>query len=282
MKSQVHLWKPLISLLSIFIAIAACTGSSSAIPTTSPADVATVVAATMQAIQVQTTPTSSPPTASPAPTASPTISPLPATAALAGATRINFLNYATSSIVSGTLQPNQSLNYVLNASQGQPMIAQLESTSHDITMTVKTAGGTSLLNNGQNLITLLPITEDYYVTIQGGASTENFTLTIQIPSRISFPEGKNKVILTGKTAGGSTIAYVLFARQDQYMDLYLNGVGKDAELSVYGFADGQPYLRSAAAATIFSLKLPRTQDYIIDVVPSGGMEVNYTLVVNVQ
>ena len=284
MKSQSNLWKPFISLLSIFIAIAACTGSNNAVPTTSPADVATVVAATMEAIQAQVTPTSNPPTptASPAPAASPTLSLVPPTSVLPAATRINFMTGGTSGIVSGTIQPNQSMYYVLNAAQGQPMIAQLDSANHDVTMTIKTAGGTSLLNNGQNLNTLLPITEDYYVTIFGGASAENFTLTIETPARIKFDPGKTKAVLTGKTAGGLVISYVIFAKQDQYMDVYLNGVGQDGALTIYGFADGQPYVRSVTGATHFSMKLPRTQDYIIDIVPSGGMVVGYTLVVNVQ
>ena len=58
MKSYINLWKPFIALLAIFVAIAACTGSNSAIPSTSPNDVATIVAATMEAIQAQATPTS--------------------------------------------------------------------------------------------------------------------------------------------------------------------------------------------------------------------------------
>ena len=284
MKSQANLGKPFIFILSILIAIIACTGSNSAVPTTSPADVATVVAATMQAIQAQATPTSNPPTptASPAPAASPTISLAPPTQVRPAATRINFLTGATSGIVSGTIQPNQILYYVFNASQGQPIIAQLDSTNHDVTMTIKTAGGTSLLNNGQNLNTLLPITEDYYVTVLGSASSENFSLTIETPARITFDPGKTKAVMTGKTAGGLVVSYVLYAKQDQYMDVYLNGVAQDGALTIYGFADGQPYVRSVTGATHFSMKLPRTQDYIIDIVPSGGMVVGYTLVINVQ
>ena len=282
MKSYIHLWKPFIALLAIFVAIVACTGSNSAIPTTSPNDVATVVAATMGAIQAQATPTAMPPTASPTPAASPTISLLAPTPVLPNATRINFLTDATSGVVTGTIQPGQSLYYVLNAAQGQPIITEVDSYNHDVTMTIKTAGGTSLLNAGQTLNTLLPVTGDYYFTIQGGTSAENFTLTIETPARISFAPGKNNIALPGKTAGGLVVSYVIFAQQDQYIDVYLNGVGKNAALTVYGFGDGQPYIRSISGATTFSMKLPTTQDYIIDIVPAAGMEVDYTLVVYVK
>jgi len=280
MKSYINLWRPFIALLAIFVAMAACAGSNSAIPTTSPNDVATVVAATLEAIQAQATPTTIP--LSPTPAASPTAPLLPPTPVLPAATRINFLTYATAGVMTGTIQPGQSLYYVLNAAQGQPMIARVDSFKQDVTMTIKTAGGTSLLNAGQNLSALLPVSEDYYITVMGGASSENFTLTVEIPFRISFLLGKNNTILEGRTAGGYVVSYVIFAQQGQSMEVDLNGVGKEAALTIYGLSDGQPYIRSVTGATTFSLKLPISQDYIIDVVPNAGQEIGFTLVVTVN
>jgi len=283
MKSYINLWKPFIALLAIFVAIAACTGPNSAIPSPAPNDVATIVAATMQAIQAQASPTAIPPTASPTPlAASPTAPLLPPTPVLPAATRINFLTDATAGVVTGTIQPGQSLYYVLNAAQGQPMIAMIDSLNHDVTMTVKTAGGTSLLNAGQNLSALLPVSEDYYITVMGGAASENFTLTVKIPARISFAFGKYDTYLIGRTVGGYVASYVIFAQQGQSMDVELNGVGKEAALTIYGLSDGQPYIRSVTGATTFSLKLPISQDYIIDVVPNAGQEIGFTLVVSVS
>jgi hypothetical protein len=281
-KSYINLWKPFMALLTIFIAIAACTGSNSAIPTTSPNDVATVVAATMQAIQAQATPTALTPTTLPTIITSPTAPLLPPTPVLPAATRINFLADATTGVVTGTIQPGQSLYYVLNAMQGQPMRADIVSKNNDVTMTIKTAGGTSLLNAGQNLSALLPVSEDYYITVMGGASSENFTLTMEIPARISFAFGKYSTYLIGRTVGGHVVSYVIFAQQGQSMEVDLNGVGKDAALTVYGLSDGQPYIRSVVGATTFSLKLPISQDYIIDVVPNAGQEIGFTLVVTVS
>jgi hypothetical protein len=59
-------------------------------------------------------------------------------------------------------------------------------------------------------------------------------------------------------------------------------VGQDAALTVWGFSDGQPYIRSVTGATTFSFKLPMTEDFIIDIVPNGSMVVNYALVVTVK
>ena len=79
------------------------------------------------------------------------------------------------------------------------------------------------------------------------------------------------------------VSYVIFAQQGQNMEVDLNGVGKGAALTVWGFSDGQPYIRSVTGATTFSMKLPISQDYIIDIVPTNpGDEVGYTLVVTVK
>ncbi|HUI90171.1 MAG TPA: hypothetical protein VLX61_15740 [Anaerolineales bacterium] len=281
-----NLWKPVVALLGIFAAVAACTGSNSAIPSPSPNDVATVVAATMEAIQAQATPTSPAPTIAPSPTA-PLLPPAPV---LPAATRLSFVAEATAGNVTGTIQPGQTLYYVLNAAQGQPMIVDLNSTNNDVTMTIKTAGGTALVTNGQNLNMRLPITEDYYFYIYGGASSETFNLSIDTPSLIQFAVGKTSATISGKTAGGFTIAppsgfdisYALFANQGQNMEIDLNGVGKNAVLAIYGFSDGQPYLRYVTEQTTFSMKLPSSQYYIIQVVPMAGMIVDYTIVVTVK
>jgi hypothetical protein len=128
----------------------------------------------------------------------------------------------------------------------------------------------------------LPITEDYFIGIYGGATTENFTLSVEIPSRIQIPQGADKDILTGQTVAGYNVDYVAFAIQAQVMSLELNSQGNSAALTVWGFSDGQPYLRSVTGQTSFSMKLPSTQDYIIEVVPKAGAVVNYTLVIRIQ
>lgn len=280
-----HLLRPIIGLIALSILTTACTGSAPSIPTASPNQVGTVVAATIFAITQQAAlnaPTAIPATAIPPTSIPPTLPPVAPTQVLPAATRINFLTGATGAAVTGTIQANQALYYVLNAAQGQPMIVDLISSNADATVSVKTAGGTSLLNNGQSLNTLLPISGDYYFAIRGGAAAQNFTLSVNIPARIKFAAGKDSATVSGQTAGGYTVSYVLFAGKDQKMSLNLNGAGNNAVLAVYGFSDGQPYLRYVTEQTNFSFKLPSTQDYIVQVWPRAGMVVNYTLAVTIK
>ncbi|HUH95910.1 MAG TPA: hypothetical protein VLZ89_01035 [Anaerolineales bacterium] len=277
--------RSIVALIAIFVALAACTGSNSIIP--SPA---LNHAPTVEAVQVQGTATSIPPTPLPAATATPTASPPPPLPVPPAATRLNFVNDATSGSITEKIRAGQVLNYVLYVAQGQPLNVILSSTNGDATMTIVTAAGGPLLDGGQTLNVLLNATEDYYISVQGGASTENFTLSVSTPARIQIASGETSVTLSGVTAGGFTLApargadvsYVFFGNEGQQINLNLNGVAKDGALAMYGFRDGQPYLRDASGQTAFSMKLPSSQDYIIQVVPRAGMLINYTLVVTVQ
>ena len=165
------------------------------------------------------------------------------------------------------------------------MIVMVNSLNNDVTLSVRTKGGTSMLNAAAHQITwqgMLPKTEDYYLGIYGGASNENFTLTVEIPFRIKFLPDSSSASLSGQTVAGYNVAYTVLAIKSQKMTVNLNGVADNAALTIYGYSDGQPYLRSVTEQTSFTFKLPATQDYIIEVVPRAGQVVNYTLEVIIK
>ena len=179
---------------------------STSIPSTSPDAVSTIVAATLGAITPAATATAvSPTTSAPPPTPSsssvpPTLPPVAPPVQVPDATRITFLNGATIGVVSAPLPAGQTQTYVLQAFQGQPMLGNVDSLNQDVTLSIKTQGGTSMLNAASRQPSwegTLPQTEDYYLTVHAGATTENFTLSITIPSRIKFPEGADSAKLNG-------------------------------------------------------------------------------------
>ena len=277
------------SFTVILIATLAC--AVTGVPTNSPDAVGTIVAATMAAVSPAPTSTPVPPTATLVPLVLPTTPAFTPTAApppvivVPGATRITFLTGATTGVVSAPIQPGQTINYVLQASQGQPMMVDVGSLNNDVTLSMKTQGGTSMLNASaleSSWQGSLPITEDYYLAVHGGATTENFTMTITIPSRINFAQGADSAKVKGKTVAGYNVAYTLFAIKDQKMSVELDTVGGDAVLSIYGWNDGQPYIRAAAEKKTFSFTLPATQDYIVQVVPQAGSAVSYLLTIKIK
>lgn len=283
----------IISILLVTLTLA-CAGSI--VPTQPPDTIATIIAATLAAVTPATPQPSLSPTAvaptllllTSAPTGAsipPTLRPGSPTLALPSATRITFLSDATTGIVSGSVDAGQAVPYVIEASQGQIMMVNVDSPNHDVTISIKTQGGTSMLNASAHQATwqqALPQTEDYYITVHGGATAENYTLSVTIPSRIKFADGADSAKVSGETAGGYNVFYTVFATKGQKMSVDLSNLSGDAALTIYGYTDGTPYIRHVSEQTSFKFDLPSTQDYIIEVVPRAGSVVDYVMVVKIQ
>ena len=165
------------------------------------------------------------------------------------------------------------------------MLASVSSPSNDLTMSITANDGTALLPASQgwsNWQGTLPATQDYFFQIIGGASTEDFTLWVSIPSRIEFAPGAISATVSGKTVEGYIASYVVAAQGGQTINILLTPNPNSAALTVWGFSDGQPYIRAQMGSTTFNMQLPSTQDYIIDVVPQGGQEVDFSLKVEIK
>jgi hypothetical protein len=290
MRKLMPVW---ISALLLAVVTAACTASLA--PTQSPDVIGTIVAGTMAAVTPAPTETNLPATAA-APTLllpssvspssfPPTLPPVVATVLVPSATRITFLTGATTGVVTAPIQAGGTQTYVLQASQGQILMVNVDSQNHDVTVSIKTQGGTSMLSAAAGQSTwqqALPQTEDYYLTIHGGATAENFTLTVTIPSRIKFVAGADSAKVTGQTVGGYNVLYAAFATKGQKMSVVLDIASGDAALTIYGYTDGTPYVRYVSEQTRFKFVLPSTQDYIIEVVPKAGSTVIYVMTVEIK
>jgi hypothetical protein len=243
--------------------------------------VATIVAGTFEAAA------SASPLASIAPAASDVPTPLPPTAEpTAGPpTRISFLPDATTAIVTQSLHPAEVLSFVFHADLGQPLLVQLDAEGQDLALSIRSSGGTMLLSAEAKQLAwrgTLPQTEDYYVDVHGGKGNENLTLTVQLARRIKFKEGAASALVPGETVGGSVMVYTVLGIKGKTMDIGLSGVANKAALSVDGYVDGQSYLRAEEGKVSFSMEVPSTQDYIVEVVPEASQVLSYTLGVIVQ
>ncbi len=285
------------AVVILLLATAACGGSVTSIPSAS--QIPTALAETLQAVTPvagptelasPTQPTSTPlPSATIAPpTSTSTSAPAPAaptTADLPAATRISFATGATFSATEGTIHANEALFYVVRAAKDQPLIVMLNTPDQSAILSVFGADGTILLTRSQHTTNwqgTLPSTQDYYFRVTGGASTQKFTLTVDIPARIQFSSGQTETTLSGQTVGGYNVAYVAYAFKGQQLDVTINTSRDVAGLTIWGFTDGQPYARAQNGVTHFNMTLPSTQDYIIEVVPAGGNVVSYEVKVTIQ
>jgi hypothetical protein len=216
-------------------------------------------------------PTPVPPTPLPLPTPIP--GPVPV--------RINFATGATAGVISGVVNAGNVQNFIVGASMAQPLIVSVDSPNHDITFSVTgLKDGVTLLGAAQKLNswqTMLTVTQDYLIRVIGGANNEKFTLNVITPARIIFEAGLISANRHGTTPGGWNVSYILRANANQKMDINLATTNGVAVLSVYGYQDGTPYLRSVVESKTFSLILPSTQDYVVQIVPKAGQVVTYSI-----
>lgn len=201
------------------------------------------------------------------------------------ASRITFLNGATVGVVNAPIESGATQSFVLQVFEGQPMYVYVGSPSSDVTLSINRQDGTPILGEAAHQISwqgTMPQTENYYITVHGGTTTEQYSLAVTVPSRIQFQQGENTATVSGKTVGGYGVSYALVAGKGQKMSVQLESVSAPASLSILGFTDGQQYLASSSSQTSYGFVLAATQDYIIVVVPRAGRVVNYTLTVDVQ
>ena len=168
---------------------------------------------------------------------------------------------------------------------GQPLLASVGSHNNDVIMSIVTEDGVELLSAEKNRPSwqgTLPATQDYYFQLSGAQEEEKYSLWISIPKRIEFEPGTTSATESGVTIDGYNVSYVIAGQSGQTLDVLLTPDNGMVALTIWGFSDGQPYVRSVAGSTGFRKQLPSTQDYIINVVPYAANEVEFTLRVEIK
>ncbi len=260
----------LVFLTTVALLLAAC-NLPRATPTPTPASTDTV------------TPLVNLPTATFAP--SPSLTPT-ATSNSTGPINIVFATGATAAVETGTLQPGQIQTYTINAGAAQPMVLLLRSNRNAAYLAVYEADGSVLLDPAKKWNSwqwLLPKTEQYTIkVIAGGTASEDFALTVKVAARITFGAGATSAAVTGSTVGGYVISYAVSAAADQTLTANLTVPAGSAVMDIFGLATGDSLLGISDKSTTFTGTLPATQDYIIEIFPTNGEVVNYSLTVTIH
>ena len=264
----------------LLLALTACSlpsGTSSSVE-----DLATQVAGTLQAMASAT---AALPTATETATQAPTATSAPAATNTPEAGRINLAAGATQAVVTGHVAANQTKSYLAGAAANQILIAELTTTGSGAVMEIVGADGTTLLprtNQWTSFRSLLPKSQDYEIRIVGGSSDQDFTLVLTFAVPVKFASGADSADYSGQTVNGYPVTYAAYANKNQKLEVTVDTNPNDAALTVYGFDDGNPYARAQNGVTDFSLSLPSTQYYIIEVVPQGGRVIAYNLKIKVK
>ena len=261
--------KPFTLFATIMIAVVFLAGCNlpSGTPT-APAPTPTVAVKPTSALPVSTA-TSVLPSATPTVIITPT--PLP--------DELVFAAGATAGVATGKIQPGETRSFTVSASQNQPMILILSSAQNDLILGVLKPDGSILLDPAKKWNRwqwLLPKSGIYTIQVIGGATAEDYILTVKIAAAVQFASGSDTANLTGKTVNGQVISYYAYCTTGQTMTASLNVPASTAYMDVFGIAYG-PLLSASAKAITWSGVLPDTEYYIIEVIPANGVEVSYQL-----
>lgn len=189
-------------------------------------------------------------------------------------TRVFFDTGATSAEIDGKVNANESKEYVLNALKGQVLIAEISSEDPGsvslMDLNGKPLPSTVVSDDGTFAWSLLPASQDYIVEVTAGSHTMDYSLTITIPSRITFKQGATSATVKGVVTTLNTVSYVLRAMKNQTMTVKVSSSHGTLVLNIYGLDDEDTLVSASANKSSWSGKLPANQDYVVEVVPHIG------------
>lgn len=195
-------------------------------------------------------------------------------------TRIAMQPGSTNASVESSVTANGKANFLVGASAGQYLMVALTSANQALSLQILAPDG-SVLGTAANQVGLwqgsLPSDGDYLISVISTGEAAQFNLNITIPVRVTFPSGAISTSQDGRVPPQGINTYLLRAIQDQTLSVAITSAKNDIFLTIYGLEDGQPYLRSASGSTHASIKLPSTQDYVIQAVSSDPSAENYTI-----
>lgn len=265
-------------IIALLSATSAC--ATADIPGTSPAEIATIVAATQKAAPTAT----ASPVLSPTATTAPTLTSTPVPGTPVAPVRVDLSGGAKSAILSAEIGAGETAAYIFEGAQAEPLLLSLTSGSGDATLFLMSQGGTNFLRPGKSTSWrgTLPQAGSYFVGVYGGASPTDYTISLQLVQRVRFKEGATTAAVSGRTPRGTIMTYSVFAIKGQTMVLTLSAADGKAALAVSGFVDSQTYLAASESKYQIKLPVPKTQDYIVEVVPLTGESVFHLLDVQVD
>ncbi|MBD2520405.1 hypothetical protein H6G93_36800 [Nostoc sp. FACHB-973] len=206
--------------------------------------------------------------------------------------RIEFNSGATSTVVYHN-KNYYPVRYVIRANANQLMTIEADSSKSPVYLTMSGADGTRLILAPQNLTHWrgrLPKTQDYYIEALKPANVD-YNLRIAIApntpqvngQRIEFAPGATSEVISGSLAPHTSRSYFANARVGQLMSVNVNSPGANTSwLTLYGVDGTVLENGNMSGAQSWYGRLPRTEDYHIQVDNPKPYPINYTLTVAIQ
>jgi LysM repeat protein len=195
---------------------------------------------------------------------------IPGSVPPSAAQRMSFAAGATSATVEDTVAARGIRRYVLGAMAGQQMEVSIENplALGQVLLVIYGADGSVLLSDHAGAAFFrgrVPRTQDYFVEVHSAASAPvHYVLGVRIPERISFLPGRISATVEATIPANGTHNFVLKAAAGQMMTVNTSTAFGQVILIIFG-EDGDVLISDHAGATSWTGRLPKTQDYFIDV-----------------
>jgi hypothetical protein len=193
--------------------------------------------------------------------------------------RIRFARGTTSGILDDSLAAGATRSYVLEAREGQVMlahaiawpVAEREHPPPEPAVRVLAAASGRELESPRPVTGAwsgrLPATGDYVVRVSATEPT-TYTLAVQIPRRVEVGPEQPTAIFTGSTPSRAPIDYLVKVEAGRTLEAVLGGA-PGIGLHVYGLDDGVQLARLADRQRVFAGRVETTQDYVVSIVPGA-------------
>jgi hypothetical protein len=191
---------------------------------------------------------------------------------------VQFARGTTSGLVDDSLGAGDTRGYLIGAEQAQVMMVhaitwkerpgqpaepptvRVYSVGEGRELTVPAGAGP--LWSGR-----LPSSGDYAVRVSAASPTA-YTLSVQIPRRLSPTEADPTAAIAGSAPSRAPVDYIVEGQSGQALAASVRE-SDPVTLHVYGLDDGRQLAALPERRRLWAGRLPATQDYVVSVVPAG-------------
>jgi hypothetical protein len=169
------------------------------------------------------------------------------------------------------------VNAVATAGKGKPDggAPALQLVIYGVDGTVLRSG----MGEGSSFRGVVPVSQDYLISVRAGETGADFSLTVIIPRRVRFGDQAGSYNLHARLLAGQTQYFSLYATAGQLLEVKLSPE-RNLQLIVYSM-DGSVLKSGMGKDASFLGELPATQRYIL-AVRSAEEGAVYTIKVSLQ
>jgi hypothetical protein len=183
----------------------------------------------------------------------------------------------------GTVGENMTCRDIFQGEKDQLISVNLQSTN-DVFLSIFDSDGRVLQSfeeEGSSYRGYLPADGDWYLDVKAVPSDANYSLYLEFPERLNFPEGiyEKSAIATVPAAGVHN--FIIWAEGGQKLSLDVKPA-KNFILEVFEVNGGDVLLSTQSGSSSFEVVLPELGDYMVNVINQTNEPQDFSLSVEVR